>query len=216
MSFSALVLFLSNTANIQQHEDKLQGRFTLIWRGLSCACRVVWSLGGNQDRKASADGCTPFYFSFMKKIILLVLYMLIGSVYTKAQSLIIEKTDGQKETYEINELPQIHFSDNELIVTTQQLEVKYTRSQIRKYYFNMTPTSVGNAKIYATFERKEDNITIRNIKPNSIAYIYNTGGILVEQKRVKKNAEVTFSLKGLPLGIYVIKTENKTYKITKQ
>lgn len=142
--------------------------------------------------------------------------MLIGSVYTKAQSLIIEKTDGQKETYEINELPQIHFSDNELIVTTQQLEVKYTRSQIRKYYFNMTPTSVGNAKIYATFERKEDNITIRNIKPNSIAYIYNTGGILVEQKRVKKNAEVTFSLKGLPLGIYVIKTENKTYKITKQ
>lgn len=123
-------------------------------------------------------------------------------------------TNQQKEYYNLSTLPKISFSEQELIVTCNSLEIRYNRSQIQKYYFDLGTTQIKAPLQIASFEQHGDDIILRNLDKKSKVFIYNATGILIFSK--KANTELKISLKDQKPGIYIIKTNSKTYKISKQ
>lgn len=147
-----------------------------------------------------------------KLLALIMFFTFVPNI--NAQDLVIEMTNQQKEYYNLSTLPKISFSEQELIITSDKLEIRYNRSQIQKYYFDLGSTQIEVPHQVASFEQHGDDIFLRNLDKKSKVFVYNASGNLIFSKRA--NAELKISLKGQRPGIYIIKTNNKTYKISKQ
>ena len=82
-----LLFSLSWISPIFNARGQVGRRFTLIKRGLFCACCTCRSLGGNLWLDKLRNGCTPFLFSSMKKVAFyFLLAVLLNSISSCKES----------------------------------------------------------------------------------------------------------------------------------
>lgn len=135
-----------------------------------------------------------------------------------SRTLVFEMIDGQQVNYVLNEEPRISFADNEVVITTnEQMNVRLSFSNIRKYYFVNTSTGIVSNftqnKLFVSIDN--GRIMISNAPESSELHVYKADGFEVYRHRVGVDGKVSLVLDEYESGVYVIKIGSFSYKFAK-
>lgn len=136
----------------------------------------------------------------------------------KADDLVLQvwQADGKVMNINLNEQPVTTYSDGQLIITTTKTTVTFPLEQVVKYTYTdatgiSSPEAVGS-KMSADGE----SITFTGLKPNTPVYVYSVAGQLLTRVTATGQAKTVVSVSRFPVGVYVVKANGVTFKITKR
>lgn len=138
--------------------------------------------------------------------------------YASAQKLIIWLSNGQQAIYALDKKPKTTFVGTDLVLETQSTSISYPLSQVLKYSYDLTPTSVEELKTdkATVLSRKGDNIVIDGLNYGDVVNMYSVEGKLLSTVKASHDKRMVISLTGYPTGVYIFKFNGANYKITKQ
>lgn len=130
------------------------------------------------------------------KYILTFLLLLCGGLYTYSQNTLnVWLQNGEKTSFIFAEKPIVNHTNNVLTIISTSASVEYPIADVLRFTFeDVTPTSI-----------------LKVISDSNFISIYNLQGALV-----KKIDSHSFNLDTLPQGIYIIKSNQQTYKVIKK
>ena len=156
----------------------------------------------------------------MKRFLLLLIAGVLVSVTSKASNKVLQiwQADGQIVTISLNEEPVTTYSEGNLIITTTNTTITYPLEQVDRYTYAMESVSEGDGVpdgIKGILSNDGETLTFKGLKSTSDICIYSASGQLI--RTVKANGDkVAVSLSQLPTGVYLVKANGVTYKISKR
>jgi len=151
------------------------------------------------------------------KILLLLLTFFVSQA-AMADDLVLQvwQADGKVMNINLNEQPVTTYSDGQLIITTTKTTVTFPLEQVVKYTYTdatgiSSPEAVGS-KMSADGE----SITFTGLKANTPVYLYTVAGQLVKTVTATGQSKTIVSVSRYPVGVYVVKANGVTFKITKR
>ena len=154
----------------------------------------------------------------MKKVILLLFSMVLATT-VKAEGLMLQiwQTDGQVVTIALSEEPVTTYADGKLVVKTKKTTLTYPLEKIKKYtYATYTDGISLPGAVKAEFSNNGETLTFTGLKPNTNIWVYTAAGQVARKLNSGKNSKVVVSVSDFPSGVYVVKANDVTYKITKK
>lgn len=152
----------------------------------------------------------------MRKLLLLFVVLTMGTVVANAQSLVINKTEGNPVELNLDNLKKVSFSDGNLVATFNDgTNDSYPLSEVSRLVFSGT-TGVGVVEAMdgkLAYSAGRGLAVIANSQGSKLM-VYNLSGSLVLQKVISSQVE-TVDLNGLQKGLYLLKLEGKTIKIVR-
>lgn len=136
----------------------------------------------------------------MKKLFLTLVLSVLGMMAwadDNAQNcVIVEFQNGETMAIALAHQPKVTFENEDLVLTAEDVESRYARTDIHRFYFEMT---IDGIKVVESSE-----------KPSS-GDLYDTNG------RKVGHYDGTLSTANLPFGVYVVKTTSgKSFKIIRK
>lgn len=145
------------------------------------------------------------FTAFLMKGLSLALFLVFNINGNAQTTLNVWLNNGGVENYVFSDnLSMKASSDTELTLTSDKVEVIYTTAKIHKLTINNKEAEEIAANINTTDAQAGDN---------SEVIIYDTSGKLVTtlQKNAKNITQI--DLKGLPTGIYIVRSKQTQFKI---
>ena len=159
----------------------------------------------------------------MKKFILSIVGLFfIGAATVMAQNvLVIHLTNGSEERLTLlDEEPIITFKEEKILISkrTSPLEVELSMAAVN--YFNYEGNS-GTTRIEETVNPggvnfTGDQLSINGLPAGSDVYIYGVGGQLFMETKADDEGNAVIDLTSLNTGVYIVKANNISTKITKK
>lgn len=153
----------------------------------------------------------------------LLLSLLLGfSMFAKAESnptnLVVWAKDGTKVAYALAKQPKVTFTETDLVITANGIEVNYTLENMARFtYEDNTSTAITNLQTNeSTFKLDGESLLFPALKANSTVSVYSLNGTLVFKKTIRQNGEYSFPLSSLNTGVYLVSVNGLTYKIVKR
>ena len=116
--------------------------------------------------------------------------------------------------------PTVTIEGTNLKVTCEKASATTTfklADVIRFTYENVDPTGINElTDDPANISWKDGTLVISQIKAGAIVGIYSLDGKLVKQLQAHHSGTYRLNLSQLPFGVYLVKTDQITYKITRQ
>ena len=157
----------------------------------------------------------------MKRLLLLtVLLFCFAKTWAEENKtqLVVWAKDGTKVAFALSERPKVTFSETDLIITTNGIEVTYALSfLIRFTYEEETPTIVTDLKTKdLTFKYEGESLLFPAFPANSTVTVHSLNGTLIFTKTIQESGEYAFPLSHLSAGVYLVTVNGLTYKIAKR
>lgn len=131
--------------------------------------------------------------------------------------LVIWAKDGTKVAYALNDKPKVTFTETDLIITSNAIEVNYALESMARFtYEKSSDTGITNLLNNETFKLDGESLLFPSLKANSTVSVYSANGTLVLKQTVRQSGEYAFPLSNLNAGIYLINVNGLTYKIMKR
>lgn len=138
----------------------------------------------------------------------------------KQNTLIVLTKGNVQHLFVLADKPTVTFEGDQLKVTCEKASASASFNIvdiIRFTYENKDASgidelTVGPAKV----SMEEGTLVISQLKANAIVNIYALDGKLVHQLKAQRAGTYRLSLSSLPIGVYLVKADNITYKITKR
>jgi len=150
----------------------------------------------------------------------LIILLAVAAVFAaKAddQFLQIWQADGQVAIINLDEQPITKYADGNLIITTTQTTITYPLEKVRKYtYVSVVDGIEGQQVMNAVLSKDGETLTFTNMKPQTAIALYNVFGQLLHQVSTPQSGKAVISVATLPVGVYVVKVNGVTYKISKR
>ena len=150
----------------------------------------------------------------------LMLFLWMGNL--KAQELspcvVVEMKTGEKIEYFLTDTPQLKHNDESVLLTTKKTNVEYETSRIAKVYFSESVNSgIKDIKISDTvIQLFPESIHLIGFSPNESIQILSLNGKVYRSLSVSNDGSLTISLSDLSIGVYIIKSTNQSFKITRR
>ena len=149
---------------------------------------------------------------------------LLGAVFLTApvfgqNYLTIQQKDGQEFSFGFEDKPVITYTDNDLVLKTTKTELQYPLTSLAKFTFTDTATEVDAVRDdikNPTFAIDDYEISITGAKAGINVSLIATDGKTIGTYKTDQDGSVTFSIADLPQGLYIINTENLTFKVLKK
>lgn len=144
---------------------------------------------------------------------------LIDGSQPKFETLVLWHANGKTTEISLSKKPRVTFSEDKVLVKGSGITFEYSANDILKFTYKKedvvndidTPNNVVN------FFRDEEHIVFNGIKSTDEVALYKLNGSRIPvQLTHSDDNKVTLSLSGIPSGIYILKVNGKTTKITKQ
>jgi len=122
-------------------------------------------------------------------------------------------------TYDLTIQPNVTFTDDQVVVTTDVADVfYYSLPNMWKFTYQWTPGSGLNNIAADNTMMKYDgsSIVFPALEAGSKISVYAANGMLVMDKTVGTAGEYAFPLNSLSQGVYMVNVNGKTYKIVKK
>ena len=157
----------------------------------------------------------------MKQKLLLVLlscFSLSAMADEPKVQLVVWAKDGTRVAYALAEKPKITFTETDLVITDNGVEVNYTLESMARFtYEDNTSMAITNLQTdESTFKLDGESLLFPALKANSTVSVYSLNGTLVFKKTVRQNGEYAFPLSNLESGVYMVNVNGLTYKIVKR
>ena len=151
--------------------------------------------------------------------VLLLVVALFAASAVKAEDRVLQvwKADGTIVSFSLNEVPVTTYADGNLVIKTTKTTVTYPLEQVKKYTYSSVTDALSAPKSEsATLSKDGETLTFSGLKPQTPISIYNVSGQLVRTLKARGLGNTTVSVANLPVGVYVVKVNGVTYKITKR
>ena len=134
------------------------------------------------------------------------------------RSLVVWAKDGTRVAYALAEKPKITFTETDLVIKSKGIEVNYPLGNMLRFtYDSSAPTAITDLKTdKGNFKFEGNSLLFPSLKANGNVSVYSADGSLVMKKTVRKDGEFVLSVSGLNAGVYMVKVNNVTYKISKK
>ena len=151
------------------------------------------------------------------KILLLLLAFLVSQA-AMADDLVLQvwQADGKVMNINLNEEPVTTYSDGQLIIRTTKTTVTFPLEQVVKYTYADASGISSPEAMGSKMSADGETITFTGLKPNTPVYVYSVAGQLVNTVTATGQSKTTVSVSGFPVGVYVVKANGVTFKITKR
>ena len=152
------------------------------------------------------------------RVLLLVVALFAASaVKGEDRTLNVWKSDGTVVSFSLDEVPVTTYTDGNLVIKTTKTTVTYPLEQVKKYtYSSVTDALFAPKSESATLSQDGEMLTFTGLKPQTHISVYNVSGQLVRTLKARSLGKTTVSVANLPVGVYVVKVNGVTYKITKR
>jgi len=155
-------------------------------------------------------------------ILTLLAFLLLIPQESKAvdevETLIIQMKNGSENTFFLKDKPKVTFEGVNLKVSATTGDVSFALADVLRFTYDKRSTTGINEQVTTptgvAFEG--DVLVISQLKANATASIYALDGKLIRQLKPHRTGTYRISLSGLPTGLYLVKADNVTYKITKR
>ena len=156
------------------------------------------------------------------KRILFVLVLTCLSITMMADEpkmyLLIWDNDNSSVAYALDDEPKITFSDTDLIIKTNNVEVNYPLESMNRFTYETSKnTAIRNLQTdEVTFRIDGKSLLFPSLKANSKISLYSLNGTLVFTRIIQEMGEYSFPLSGLIPGVYLVNINGLTYKVVKR
>ena len=140
---------------------------------------------------------------------------LFCSFMAKAEdkSLIITFSDNTTQTFVLSALPQITMANNKMTISAGSTTAEYDLYKIKTFTFSGT-TSIGNIEDNSDIKTEGNRIIIEGTNAN--VRIFSIDGKPATIKTINTSNSTVIDISSLNSGVYIIKANDKTVKISKQ
>lgn len=153
-----------------------------------------------------------------------LLTILLSLVYLSAMAdepkthLVVWAKDGTKVAYALAEQPKITFTETDLVIKTNGIEVNYVLDKMaRLTYESGEETAIRNLKSDEVFFKLDgESLLFPNLKANSTVSLHALNGALVFRRTIQADGVYSFPLSNLNAGVYIVTVNGLTYKIVKR
>lgn len=139
--------------------------------------------------------------------------------------LVLWHKTGEKTGYKLKAHPQVTYTDPSggfgegevLTVLSSEVRIDYPAGSIKKFTLNSNPDGIPDGiRAIEADGPAPGTIDVTHARPGSTISIYDAAGHCLAIYTADGEGRVSYSLDAYPQGIYIIKTETTTFKITKQ
>ena len=158
----------------------------------------------------------------MKKklsIILLSFFCLTISAQDGKTHLVIISKDGSRVGYQLTHNPKITFTNTDLEIKTDLLEVNYPLANMARFEYEKenTPTTLRDISTDETICKFiGESLVFPHLDENSTVAIYTAVGQTILSKTILSAGEYAFPLSNLGVGVYMVNVNGLTYKIVRK
>ena len=157
----------------------------------------------------------------MKRLQLLLLLLLawpIGVLADNLNTLVVTMKNGAETAFFLKDKPNVTFEGTNLKVVSEKTTTSFALADVLRFtYVKRDPSGIDQQVINPTEISYEDGVlVISQIKAGASVGVYALDGKLVRQLKAQRAGTYRLSLSELPTGLYLVKADNVTYKITKQ
>lgn len=153
----------------------------------------------------------------MKKILsLLILFVFSYSVMADDMILQIWQSDGKVVNIDLNEQPVTRYADGNLIVTTTKTTITYPLENVAKYTYVSAEGIQSLEGMKSKFSQDGETLTFSGLTQGTEIAVYATSGKILRKTKVGPQSKTTISVSDFPKGVYLVKVNTVTYKITKR
>lgn len=140
---------------------------------------------------------------------------LFCSIIAKAEdkSLIITFSDNTTQTFVLAALPQITMSNNKMTISAGSTTAEYDLYKIKTFTFSGT-TEIKDIENNSSIIAEGDKIIIEGANAN--VRIFSVDGKTATLKTTNLSSSTIIDISSLGRGVYIIKANDKTVKISKQ
>lgn len=151
-------------------------------------------------------------------IMMLSLFSIVAVAQETINSLVVWAKDGTKVAYILEDKPKVTFTETDLVITSNGIEVNYSlENMLRFTYEDFSQTDIINIKNEETsFRLNGEMLLFPSLKSNNTVSVYSANGTLVFKKTVRQNGEYSFPISNLNTGVYMVNVNGLTYKIVKR
>ena len=137
------------------------------------------------------------------------------SMIAKAEekSLIITFSDNTTQTFVLSTLPQITMANNKMTILAGATTAEYDLYKIKTFIFSGT-TSIRNIEDNSEIKTEGNKIIIEGTNAN--VRIFSIDGKPATIKTINTSNSTVIDISSLNSGVYIIKANDKTVKISKQ
>ena len=160
------------------------------------------------------------------KLLTIMLLMTMLAVPTvmraadKQNTLIVLTKDNVLHQFVLADKPKVTFEGTQLKVTCEKASASasFNLSDIIRFtYAGKDASGIDEMTVNPTeISMEEGVLVISQMKANSTVNVYSMDGKLVRQLTAQRAGTYRLSLSSLPAGVYIVKADNITYKITKR
>lgn len=152
----------------------------------------------------------------MKKCFLFLASILVALCAQAANNfniVSIHLNDDSKVDLEINDNVKMSFTETHLIIDGYDTEVAIERSKLVKFTHSLKADSAIDAiETEGSADVKGDKILFYGLPANTAVEVYNLGGVQV--KSVIAEGDYELNLNGLGSGIYIVRAQGNSFKVT--
>ena len=136
-----------------------------------------------------------------------------------SMSLVIKAKDGTEAEYKLRDFPKVKIERPYIIVNSGGTEITFDLSKTDRFYYkkyDKEASGIDDVRVDSShpFAIDGDEIAFHHLPDNTLIEIYGIDGRKFRSSRASGSA--TFSMMMLPPGVYVIKVNSSTYKISKR
>ena len=136
----------------------------------------------------------------------------------EVETLIIQMKNGSENAFFLKDKPKVTFEGTRLKVSATTGDVSFALADVQRFTYAKKSTTGISEQVEnptgVTFEG--DVLVISQLKANATANIYALDGKLIRQLKPQRAGTYRINLSELPSGLYLVKADNVTYKITKR
>ena len=144
---------------------------------------------------------------------------LIDGSQPKFETLVLWHANGKTTEISLSKKPRVTFSADKVLVKGSGINFEYSANDIIKFTYKKEDVvnDIDAPNNEVNFFRDEEHIVFNGIKSTDEVALYKLNGSRIPVQLIHSDDnKVTLSLSGIPSGIYILKVNGKTTKITKQ
>lgn len=153
----------------------------------------------------------------MKKLLTLLFFFAFSrSMMADGMFLQIWQSDGKIVNIDLDEQPVTTYSDGNLVITTTKAVISYPLEKVAKYTY-FSADGISNLESMRTkFSQDGETLIFTGLEQGTEIAVYASSGQMMHRTKASLQAKTTVSVSDLPPGVYLVKVNSITYKITKR
>jgi hypothetical protein len=146
----------------------------------------------------------------------LVLLGLTAMAQTGQNCVVVETTAGQRMTFLLSDQPRIVHGNAAVTLTTDKTSMEFQTNEVAKVYLTLSNAIEEVKTTSGSIQLSGDRVSLTGFAPRETVRLFTADGKLLMQQSADDKGNLVVALGQLRTGIYILKTNHQSVKITKK